>query len=74
MRYTDIPVHIGDKRIFVTYDYTETPEKKEPCVVTSEGKEMRIDNEFKVLSSDMPHEWAQPIIEELKKLIAGQGM
>lgn len=70
--YNDIPVTIGTEIHKFNYEYLEESLIAKECTITSEGKTLVIDQDFAVVTNNMPGNWVDPAINKLKALLSEQ--
>lgn len=68
--FSNIPVEIDGEAHAVDYRYKESGKYGQACYITSEGKQLVVDEDFGVLESTMPKHWKQPVIDRLVALLA----
>lgn len=70
MKYDQIPVTIdsGKEQLF-HYELVENGQYGQYCRITSEGKELIIDEDLAYIKGDMPEHWQQPAIAKLLELL-----
>lgn len=71
MEHKDISVDVGSNQLSVTFAYREQEDKKQVCVITTEDRQLIVDEQQKILSNDMPEEWVQPILKVLTEIASG---
>ncbi len=67
--FRDVLVAIKGTIHVFNYRYYETSKYGQVCRITSEGKELIIDEDLEVLENTMPDSWKKPAIDKLLSLL-----
>lgn len=68
MEFNDIPVQVNGGIKYFNFNVTENG-KGQVCLISSDGFELHIDEDFAVLQTNMPDDWQLAAMAKLKQIL-----